>query len=132
MVKKEKEPYGKGFRRTQRQWENSITRHAGKFIDKLTLTDALNLVAFGAGSYATYRGIEAAAAVGEALPDWLKIISPLSPFLYQLVIPTETAKNMTALDRIALALLGGYSTIKFVPALAAQIAEQKPPVVPGA
>lgn len=115
--------HGSGFRRTARQWENSIADHLGKFVDRLTFTDVLNMVAFSAGSIATYKGIEAAAGVAGAIPDWLKWISPLSPFLYQIVIPTETAKNLNTGDKIVLSLLGGYSTIKLAPIVVQSLTE---------
>jgi len=115
MVKGKKNDHGRGFKRTQKQWENSFADHVGKFIDRLTFTDVLNIIAFSGGAYATYQGITKAAEVSEAIPDWLKFISPLSPFLYQLVIPAEVAANMTEVDKVVLALLGGYSTVKLAP-----------------
>ena len=115
MVKGKKNDHGRGFKRTQKQWENSFSDHLGKFIDRLTFTDVLNIIAFSGGAYATYQGITKAAEVSEAIPDWLKIISPLSPFLYQIVVPTEVAANMTEVDKIVLALLGGYSTVRLAP-----------------
>ena len=113
--KKQKSKHGEGFTRTKKQWENSFSDHLGKFIDRLTFTDVLNIVAFSGGAYATYQGITKAAEISEAIPDWLKIISPLSPFLYQIVIPTEIAKSINEVDKIVLSLLGGYSTVKLAP-----------------
>ena len=107
--------HGRGFKRTGKQWENSFCDHLGKFMDRLTFTDILNIVAFSAGSYATYQGIQKAAEVADVIPDWLKIAAPLSPFLYQIVIPTEVAKHMSEVDKVVLALLGGYSTVKLAP-----------------
>jgi len=116
LVKKPpKNDHGRGFQRSAKQWENSIADHVGKFVDRLTFTDVLNMMAFGGGAYATYYGITKAAEVSEGIPDWFKILSPLSPLAYQLVIPTEVAANMTELDKIILALLGGYSTVKLAP-----------------
>ena len=113
--KKPKSVHGNGFTRTKKQWERSVSDHAGKFIDRMTVSDVLNLVAFGSGAYATYFGITKAAEISEIIPDWLKIISPLSPFLYQIVIPTEVAKNMSEMDKIILSLIGGYSLVKLAP-----------------
>lgn len=116
MVKgKKKNDHGRGFKRTTKQWENSFSDHFGKFIDRLTFTDFLNMVAFAGGSYATYKGITAMGDISQAIPDWLKIISPLSPFLYQLIIPTEAAANLNEVDKVILALLGGYSTVRLAP-----------------
>ena len=115
MKKKKVNDHGRGFTRTKKQWENSFSDHVGKFVDRLTFTDVLNIVAFSGGAYATYQGITKAAEVSAAIPDWLKIISPLSPFLYQIVIPTEVAANMNEVDKVVLALLGGYSTVKLAP-----------------
>lgn len=107
--------HGRGFSRSKKQWENSIADHVGMFIDRLTFTDVLNVIAFSGGAYATYFGIQKAAEVANVIPDWLKIISPLSPFLYQIVVPTEVAKNMSELDKVVLAMLGGYSTVRLAP-----------------
>ena len=115
MVKKPRSDHGRGFQRSPKQWENSIADHVGKFVDRLTFTDVLNMMAFAGGAYATYYGITKAAEVSEGIPDWFKILSPLSPLAYQLVIPTEVAANMTEIDKIVLALLGGYSTVKLAP-----------------
>jgi hypothetical protein len=123
MSRKKKNSHGHGFRRSKKQWENSIADHLGKFVDRLTMTDVLNGIAFGAGSLATYYGITGLGAISKEIPDWLKIISPLSPFLYQLVIPTETAKNMSESDKVILALLGGYSTIKLAPIVVQEITQ---------
>ena len=121
MPRKKKNDHGRGFKRTRKQWENSISDHIGKFVDRLTMTDVLNIFAFTCGAYATYRGIEAAAGVSEVIPDWLKWVSPLSPFLYQLVVPTETAKNMNEIDRVVVSLLGGYSTVKLAPIVISEV-----------
>jgi len=115
LAKKPKNDHGRGFRRSPKQWENSIADHVGKFVDKITVTDALNIVAFAGGAYATYYGINKAAEISKGIPDWFKILSPLSPLAYQLVIPTEVAKAMSETDKIVLALLGGYSTVKLIP-----------------
>jgi hypothetical protein len=92
-----------------------ITDHVGRFVDRLTMSDLLNVIAFSAGAYATYFGVTKAAELSSKIPDWLKIISSLSPFLYQIVIPSEVAKNMSETDKLVLALLGGYSTVKLAP-----------------
>jgi hypothetical protein len=115
--KKQREPFWKKWGAESKH----VTDHLGRFIDRLTATDVLNLIAFGAGSFATYYGIEKAADVSKAIPDWLKIISPLSPFLYQITIPTEVAKNMNETDKIILALLGGYSTVKLAPIVISEV-----------
>jgi uncharacterized protein involved in cysteine biosynthesis len=120
MVKEKKKSltknsHGTGFKRTQKQWESSAATHIGKFLDRMTTSDILNLVVFGAGAYATYKGIEAAEEVTEIIPDWLKWLSPLSPFLYQLVIPTEIAARMSETDKIVASIIGGYSLVKLAP-----------------
>ena len=127
-----KTDHGKGFTRTKKQWENSFADHVGKFIDRLTFTDFLNIVAFSGGAYATYQGITKAAEVSEAIPDWLKWISPLSPFLYQLVIPTQIAADLSEVDKVVLALLGGYSTVKLAPVVVRAAVEAVPSVIAGA
>jgi len=86
-----------------------------RFVDRLSFTDCLNVVAFAGGAYATYFGLNAAAGLSENIPDWFKWLSPLSPFAYQLVVPIEVAKNLSEVDKVVLALLGGYSTVKLVP-----------------
>lgn len=98
--------------------EKELPEPVRRFLNRLTVTDVMNLIAFSAGSYATYKGIKGLEEVTEILPDWLKIISPLSPFLYQIVIPSEAAKKLSEFDKIVIALLGGYSTVKLVPRLA--------------
>ena len=113
--KKPKSKHGEGFKRTQKQWENSASDHIGKFIDRMTTSDVLNLVVFGAGAYSTYRGIQKAAELAENIPDWFKWLSGLSPFFYQLVIPAEIARQMSETDRIVASIIGGYSMVKLVP-----------------
>jgi len=42
MKKKvKKNDHGRGFKRTQKQWENSFADHVGKFIDRLHVDDLL-------------------------------------------------------------------------------------------
>jgi len=130
--KKKKSKHGEGFKRTKKQWENSAAAHIGKFLDRMTTSDLLNLVAFGTGAYATYFGITKAADISAVIPDWLKIISPLSPFLYQIVIPTEVAANLSETDKIVLALIGGYSTVKLAPIIVRAAVEAAPSVIAGA
>jgi len=130
--KKKKSKHGEGFTRTKKQWEASFADHVGKFIDRLTFTDVLNIIAFSGGAYATYQGITKAAEVSEAIPDWLKWISPLSPFLYQLVIPTQIAADLSEVDKVVLALLGGYSTVKLVPVVVRAAVEAVPSAIAGA
>ena len=112
---KKRNNHGRGFKRTKKQWESSAATHIGKFIDRMTTSDVLNLIVFGAGAYATYKGIEAAAEVTQIIPDWLKWLSPLSPFFYQIVIPTEVAAKMSETDKIVASIIGGYSMVKLAP-----------------
>jgi hypothetical protein len=118
-VPKKKKPNtlpGKGFKRTKKQWENSIADHVGKFVDRLTMTDVLNGLVFAAGTYGTYKGICGLAEVSGAIPDWIKwIYGPASPFLYQLIGGSEAAKSLSELDRVILAVIGGYSMVKLAP-----------------
>lgn len=100
----------KGFTRSQKQWEESIATHIGKLIDKVTPTDILNFVMFGTTAWYTYQGIEA--VVKAEFPEWLKYLSPLSPFLYQLVIPAELADIMTTEQKLAISIMAGYSALK--------------------
>ena len=125
--KKKKSKHGKGFTRTKKQWENSFADHLGKFVDRLTFTDILNIFAFTSGAYATYWGITKAAEVSEMIPDWLRYIAPLSPFLYQITIPSDVAQKMTEMDKIVLALIGGYSTVKLAPVVVHAISAELVP-----
>jgi len=53
MVKGKKNDHGRGFKRTQKQWENSFSDHLGKFIDRLTEVDKIVLALLG--GYSTVR-----------------------------------------------------------------------------
>ena len=44
----------KGFTRSQKEWEETIAGHIGRFIDNLKGEDVLNLVAAGISAYAGY------------------------------------------------------------------------------
>jgi len=45
----------KGFSRSKKQWEESIARHIGKFIDNLKGEDLLNLISAGICAYAGFN-----------------------------------------------------------------------------
>ena len=131
-IRKKKSKHGEGFKRTKKQWENSAAAHIGRFLDRMTTSDLLNLIAFGTGAYATYYGITKAAEVSEMIPDWLRFIAPLSPFLYQFTIPVDVAQKLTEMDKIVLALIGGYSTVKLAPIIVRAAVEAAPSAVVGA
>lgn len=53
--KKKRRTRGKGFRRSARQWEEAASRHIGKFIDRVKLSEALDVgLALGCG-YVGYK-----------------------------------------------------------------------------
>lgn len=113
--KKPKGSHGHGFKRTSDEWQNSFADHIGKFVDRLTATDLMNMAIFGAGSYVTWRALETGEAISEATPAWIKIFSVTSPILYQVLAPAEVAANMTTLDKVIVSLIGGYGMVKLVP-----------------
>ena len=47
----------KGFRRSQKQWEESTAEHIGKFIDKITINDIMKGSAFLGGAYLVHEFI---------------------------------------------------------------------------
>lgn len=91
-----------------------IYDHLGKFADRLSLTDVMNLAAFGASSYMAYtaiKGIEKA-----EYPLWLEAVTPMFPVAYiwknLLQLSTTGAKMLTEEQKIAAALIAGYATLK--------------------
>lgn len=52
----------KGFSRSKKEWEESIATHIGKFIDRLTMKDLIELGLMGGLAYAGYKefGLEGA------------------------------------------------------------------------
>jgi len=67
MVKKRRQ----GFNRSKKEWEQSIARHIGKFIDNLKGDDILNLCAAGICAYGSFMaakelGADNALAAGAA------------------------------------------------------------------
>lgn len=97
--KKKKNDHGRGFKRSEKQWGNSIADHIGKFIDKLTLRDILYGVSFMAGAFMVHT----------LLPkneNWLKRDTwQIAPFVY---VDRETAENVW----IAESLVGSYMLLK--------------------
>lgn len=53
--KKKKNDHGRGFKRTKKQWENSVADHIGKFVDKLTLRDVLYGLTFAGTAFTVYH-----------------------------------------------------------------------------
>jgi len=51
MAKKQRN----GFNRSQKEWEESIATHIGKFIDKLTLKDVTEAALMGGLAYLSYE-----------------------------------------------------------------------------
>jgi len=109
--------------RSQKEWEKSIASHIGKFIDKLTPTDLMNLAVFGASSYVAYTAIKAM-EVAE-YPAWFDALALVSPvaFIWQnlLKISTKGAKMLTPEQQIASAMIIGYGTLK-LPSVVVQTA----------
>jgi len=118
MVKgKKKNDHGRGFKRTQKQWENSFSDHLGKFIDRLTFTDVLNIAAFSATAITTYRTVSFLAEQ-EWKPEWWQTALGLAVFPMGMLagaLSVEGAKSMDEMDKIAVSILAGYGTIKLAP-----------------
>lgn len=113
----------KGFTRSKKDWEESVAGHIGRFVDKLTVNDVLNLTVFGAVGVSTYYGI---GIVGEQQPhDWLHHLitfGPMAPFYkYFESLGIETAKNMTFEQKVLISILAGYGAVK-LPSIIAQTA----------
>ena len=113
----------KGFSRSKKEWEESISRHIGNFIDKLSMTDVFNLMTFGASAYLSYTTIK---AIEKAeYPMWLNALSIISPvgFIWRglLEISTIGAKAMSEEQKIATSLLAGYAVMK-LPSVVVQAA----------
>lgn len=74
LPRKKKKPR-KGFSRSQKEWEESVARHIGKFIDNLKGEDLLNLISAGICAYAGFNAakqlggdnIQAAGAAGSGI-----------------------------------------------------------------
>lgn len=113
----------KGFSRSQKQWEESVAAHIGKFIDKLTLTDVMNIAVFGSASYVAYTSIK---AIEKAeYPMWLNALAVISPvgFIWKglFEISTMGARMMTEEQKIATSLMAGYAALK-LPSVVVQAA----------
>lgn len=54
MAKKQRKPR-KGFTRSQKEWEESIAAHIGRFIDRLSVRDVVYGVTFGLGAWHVYN-----------------------------------------------------------------------------
>ncbi|GAH96748.1 unnamed protein product [marine sediment metagenome] len=113
MVKKQRKPR-KGFTRSQKEWEETIAAHIGKFIDKLTVTDVMNVAVFCSSSYVAYTTIKHMARA--EYPTWfeaLKLVSPAAFIWGNLMqISSVGAELMTEEQKIASALMIGYGTLK--------------------
>ena len=48
----------KGFVRSQKEWEESLAEHLGKFADKLTVSELTKVAAIAAGTYGIKRLID--------------------------------------------------------------------------
>lgn len=119
MAKKKR----KGFSRSAKEWEESIAGHLGKFIDKLTLTDIMNIAAFASTSYLSYTAIK---KIEKAeFPAWLNALAFLSPVGYiwktLLEISSTGAQMMSEEQKIATSLLAGYTALK-LPSVVVQTA----------
>jgi len=117
----------KGLSRSQKQWEESIAAHIGKFIDKLTLTDVMNIAVFGASSYVAYTSIK---DIEKAkFPMWLNALSIISPvgFIWKglLEISSVGAQMMTEEQKIATSLMAGYAALK----LPSVVVQQAPSII---
>lgn len=49
MVKRKRR--NKGFKRSKKEWEESIAGHMGKFVDRLSAEDIVKLAMFGTSTY---------------------------------------------------------------------------------
>lgn len=58
MAKKKQRKARKGFTRSAKEWEKSIATHIGKFIDKLTSKQIMELITNGIVAYAGYKAVE--------------------------------------------------------------------------
>lgn len=101
----------------QKSLKQSARAHIGKFIDRMTVSDVLNLLAFAAASYTSYVGVKTYEAIEP--PSWLdpflRIAAPLSPLLYQFYGTRQAVREAPESVKIALSLLAGYSVVKLVP-----------------
>ncbi|MBA7534788.1 hypothetical protein ES705_27037 [subsurface metagenome] len=97
--KKLKSDHGRGFKRTQKQWENSAADHIGKFVDKLTVRDLLYGASFLAGAFMIHTLLPKA-------ENWLEPGTfQIAPFVYA---KKETAEMVW----VAESLVGSYMLLK--------------------
>lgn len=119
MAKKRVKKPRKGFKRSAKEWEETIAAHIRKFIDRLSVNDILNLLAFGSATYAAYMGIEAIEKVSESvdLSALLLTLSPaLTPFVPYILYKKVDGKISTA-EKIIPSILAGYAVIKLGPSI---------------
>jgi len=129
MAKKKR----KGFSRSQKQWEESIARHIGKFIDNLTAKDIETLLTYGIAAYA---GHQAASNLGVPFPQslggsatamiGLKLATSMNPIAGASGVITLAGVGLTAIPQIAGAMIEGVQVAAESAEHAAKMVIEKP------
>lgn len=113
----------KGFTRSKKEWEETISRHIGTFIDKLTTTDIMNIGVFASSAYLSYSALKELEKTN--IPLWLTALQLTSPanFVWEglLLLSASGARMMTEEQKIATSLLAGYAALK-LPSVVVQTA----------
>lgn len=76
MAKEKKNDHGRGFKRTNKQWENSFADHVGKFIDRLSMRDVLYGLTFLGTAFTVHQFLPKAPSIWP-LDKW-----QIGPFVY--------------------------------------------------
>lgn len=99
LPSKTKNDHGRGFKRTDKQWQNSICDHIGKFIDKLTVRDVIYGLSFAGAAFTAYQLLPKA-------ENWLQPGTfQIAPFVY-------AEKNTAQAVWVAESMIAAYMVLK--------------------
>lgn len=99
MVKRKKSDHGSGFKRSKKQWENSVGDHIGKFIDRLSVRDILYGLTFLGMSFTIHQLLPKAESI---MPQGLWQIAP---FVY-------AERNVAEVCWVAESMAAAYMLLK--------------------
>lgn len=112
-----KTDHGRGFERTKKQWENSISDHVGKIIDNIDANQVMKFAAWAAGAYLIWdtakkaREIPVIQAAG-TIASWVETFflgAPLAPPPAEM---TEADKMKADFEWALAAMVGSYVMVE--------------------
>lgn len=102
--------HGRGFKRTQKQWENSFCDHVGKIIDNTKATDYMKIAAWAAGSYLIFDTAKKAREIPA-----VQIASDIASWVEELFLGKSLAPQTeyeSDLQWALAAMLGSYVIVE--------------------